>query len=170
MPDQTTAPPAPAEVAHSGADVLAPLLTGPPPQHVALAVKDYTLGALDFAKPQLTPSVTPLQAQDYTLQPLDFSTPSWALFMGPACVTVTWDPEGRPRHIPDDIKDRMIADLVAQLPSIHKATHWKQPTRKDPAIKNFVRELANRAGINTSDYTLERQISAPALRIWRSKR
>jgi hypothetical protein len=161
-PDQNTAPPAaPAEVEHSGVDVLATLLTGP--KRVELRATDYALQSPDFAQPRLVTPVVPLLVQSYTLAPLQFG-PAWR----PGRITVSLRPVGRPKGILVDTKARMIADLVAQLPSIQAVTPWKRLVQDDPAVMTFARGLADRKGVAPSNYMLKRKIISPAFQIWRS--
>jgi hypothetical protein len=164
MPDRTTAPPAPAEVAHSGADVLATLLTAPPPQHVTLAVKDYTLGALDFATPKLTSPITPLQVQSYTLAPLEFG-PAWR----PGRITVSLHPVmGRPRDISPDAQERMITDLVARLIQLRIERPSRELRRSSEVVMDCAQELARNEKINTSPSTLRDRVIRPAFDRWKN--
>jgi hypothetical protein len=113
--------------------------------------------------------VTPLRAQNYALAPLEFAAPAWCLIMGRAHVTVIWDPIGRPPDIPENVKAEMISALVAQLPVLQSARGGSWRSRKDPAVMKFVRELATRAEVKTSDYTLGTQIIRPAFKRWQGK-
>jgi hypothetical protein len=148
-------------VEHSGADIDASLLAGS--TCVELSAADYVLGALDFAAPVLTTPVTPLYAQDYLLEPLEFG-PAWR----PGRITVGLRPTGHPPDILDNVKANMIAALVPQLSVLQAARPWTPLLRKDSAVLDFARKLAEDSGIETSDDTLRTQIIRPAFRRWRS--
>jgi hypothetical protein len=168
MPDQTTAPPAPAEVAHSGADVLATLLTGP--TLVELGVNDYSLAGPDFAKPPLTPSVTLLQAQSYSLGPLALSMPGWGIGIGVSHVSV--DLGGRPPDIPDGaVKERLISALMVRLTQMRIERPSRPLHRKSKVVMDCVRELARaekEVKATTSNRTFRDQVIGPAFDRWES--
>jgi hypothetical protein len=137
---------------------------GGAPARVELSAPNYSLEPLDFATPTLSSPVTPLHVQDYSLGSLEFGAPGWRV----GRVHVTWNLIGHPPDIPADLRAGMISALAARLSSMQAATPWKQLVHRDPAVQKFARELAEKAGIETSDYTLRRQIISPAFRIWRS--
>ncbi|HMF26708.1 MAG TPA: hypothetical protein VKG24_31970 [Pseudolabrys sp.] len=140
-----------------------------PPDTPAVAAADYLLGSPDFAAPVLTQSHQ-LSAAEYLVAPLTFSAPPWGLFMGPARVTVTWNPQGRPRHIPDDVKDRMIAAVAAQLPAMQEAMpSSRRLVQEDRVVMDFVRALAQNEKVTTSSRTLLEQVVSPAFQKWRVK-
>jgi hypothetical protein len=153
----------------SGADILATLLQAPPPQHVALKVENFTLGSPDFATPKLTSPVTPLSVQNYTLGPLQISVPDWCVVAAPAwCVGrfhVVWDVGRRP-DIPDDVKERMITDLVVRLTQMRIERPSRALYRSSKVVVDYVRELAQKEKIPERNRLLRKQIINPAFDRW----
>src|SRR5262249_46544016 len=129
MADQDPIPPAPAPDAA--------------PKRVELTAADYSLGALDFAKPALVTPVTPLWVTNYSLGPLEFGAPAWRM----GRIIVTWKPVGRPRDIPDEVAAKIIAALVIELSRLQTATPRIRLVQKDARVWDFVRKLAENAGI-----------------------
>jgi len=111
-----------------------------------LAAKDYLLGSLIFSAPALT--------QTHLLKANDFSTKHLN--------------DGRPPRMTAEVKADLIAKMERWLPE-KQATTCTRLTQKHPAVKNYVRELAEKAGVKASDYTLKTQILRPAFRNWRRR-
>jgi hypothetical protein len=151
------------KVKPSGANVLATLLMGPPPQHLTLAAKDYTLGALDFATPKLTSPVhSLLQAQNYSLGPLEFG-PAWR----PGRITVSLHSVmGRPRDISADVQERMITDLMARLTQMRIERPSRELRRNSKVVMDCAQELARNEKIDTSPSTLRDRVIRPAFDRW----
>ena len=151
----------PVKFEHSGADVFTGLFFR---TRVDLCVADYTLGAPDFATPALTQNHR-LLAVTYLLGPLVFDAPAWRY----RYQTVRWinagSALGRHRHIPNSLLADLIPKLVDWLVEKQATRRFKRLTREDPVVKEYARELAAEAGIETSDGTLLQQIIRPAFQI-----
>jgi len=151
-----------AESQHSGADIFAGLLAAR--GHVALSAANYSLGSLDFGAPAAH-EVTPLKVEkSYSLGPLEIGVPEWRW----GEYVIHWhdagcDPVGRPSDIPADKAPELIAATRGYLTK-RRITDLKRMTRADrAALYDFVRELVENEGIQTSDRILREQIIGPAL-------
>jgi hypothetical protein len=129
----------------------------------AFEVANYSLGPLDFAAPALN-EVVPLKAVNYSLGSLAFSVSAWRW----GEYVIHWhdagcDPAGRRPDIPADKAPGLIAATRSFL-SKRQITDLKRMPRADrTALYDFVRELAENEGVQTSDRILREQIIGPAL-------
>lgn len=128
---------------------------------VALTAADFTLKTLDFAASTLT-AVSPLRVNSYTLGPLIFDAP-YAAPSVPGVWRIIWCAnDGCPPHIPPDMVPEMIAKMKQRIIELQAARRFKRIGRKDPAVMAYARELAAKAGIETSDFTLLKYVIRPA--------
>jgi hypothetical protein len=115
-----------------------------------LTAKDYSLeGPLEFVQPPLTPQV--------------------AHVLTAKCLSTKRLWSGRPPKMLDRTKRKLIAALIPWLRK-KQAENPHKLFQTTPAVKRYLRELANQAGLTTvSNYTLQRQIASPAFRKWKGK-
>jgi len=118
-----------------------------------LAAKDYSLeGPFEFARPPLTQKHK-LKVKSFVTKPPTVSPKA-----------------GRHPKISAATRNQLIAATARWLPQKQAESPHKRIFQTTPAVKRYLRNLANKAGLTTvSDYILQRQIASPAFRKWKAK-